>query len=67
MLNTALYNNNTLETMKTIKARELFIGIAIFTVVSEKNATISEKHKKKKENKEKVSLQAFKEKGPGFL
>lgn len=66
MLDTALYNSKALETMKMIKARELFIW-AIFTVVSEKNTTISEKHKETKENTEKVILQAFEEKEPGIF
>lgn len=52
--------------MKMIKARGLFICIVIFTVFSEKNTTISEKHKQTKENKEKVILQAFKKKVQDF-
>lgn len=36
MLNTALYNSKTLETVKIIKDRELFICIMFLKVLSEK-------------------------------
>ena len=58
MLNTALYNSRTLETVKMIKDRQLFICIMILKVVSEK-------YKAQQGKGDLTSI--LKEKGPVFL